>query len=271
MKSIKILVVTGIIGLATIITGSAQIIIQNQYPPMTVNISGVFAWNSNYGFDYGAYMEWDMDKVRFANKDLIKLLNSSATFTNVLGDVLGVTQIPAGSFLTIDISQPLMSRWWNEWAIIVTNRNGFSFQLNDVYDPVQISYYTFLNVYHDYAVGSSKFFYGSYAGHEIDMAAIHFTFNDGEGTLFELFGVGDFKWITAPRDYIFAGIYSQKVSIAGKVIGGGNATYNYKSAVIQATLTVKGKGTVENFQPFVDMWNTQNTWNSTLGFPPLVR
>ena len=114
MKPIKILFGAVLINLATMITGSAQIIIQNQYPPMTVNISGVFAWNSNYGFDYGAYSEWDMDKVRFASKDLIKLLNNSAVFTNVLEDVTGVAQIPDGSFLTIDISQPLMSRWWNE-------------------------------------------------------------------------------------------------------------------------------------------------------------
>jgi hypothetical protein len=268
IKSIKILVVAAIVSLTTIITGNAQIIIQNLYPPMTVNINGIFAWDGGGGY-YKNYVKWDMDKVRFANKDLIKLLNDSATFTNVLNDVTGVTQIPAGSLLGININQPVIFQWWNEWAIYVTNRNGFSFQLNDVYDPVQGSYYTFLDVYHDYAVGSSKFFYGSYAGHEIDMAAIHFTFNDGEGTLFELFGVGDFKWITAPGDYIFAGIYSQKVSIAGKVVVGGNAMYNYKPAVIRATLTVKGNATTD-FQPF-EMWDNRNTWDSTLGFPPLVR
>jgi len=270
MKHIKILFGAAIISLATMITGNAQIIIQNNYPPMTLNISGVFAWDSNFGFDHGAYFEWEMVKVRFTTKDLIKLLNNSATFTNVLNHVTGVTQIPAGSFLKIDINQPVIFQWWNEWAIFVTNRNGFSFQLNDVYDPVQGDYYTFLDVYHDYAVGSSKFLYGSYAGQETDMAAIHFTFDNGEETFFEFFGVGDFKWIAAPGDYIFAGTFSQKVSVAGKIVGGGNAMYNYKPAVMQATLTFEGLGMVESFQPF-EMWNNRNTWDSILGFPPLVR
>jgi len=268
MKPIKILFVAVIINLATIITENAQIIIQNQYPPMALNISGIFAWNGGGGY-YKTYVEWDMVKVRFTTKDLIELLNDSATFTNVLNDVTGVTQIPAGSFLKIDINQPVIFQCWNEWAIYVTNRDGFSFQLNDVYDPVQGGYYTFLDVYHDYAVTSDKFLYGSRAGHETDMAAIHFTFNNGEGTLFEFFGVGDFKWTMAPGDYVFAGTFSQKVSIAGKVFGGGNAMFNYKSAVMHATLTVEGKRTVD-FQPFV-MWRNRNTWYPTLDFPPLVR
>ena len=166
---------------------------------MTVNISGVLAHDSNIGGNYNGYMEWDMVKVRFATKDLFKMLNASATFTNVLGDVTGVTQIPDGSFLKIDINQPDLFLWWNEWAILVTNRDGFSFQLNDVYDPVQNTYYTFLDFYHDYAITSAKIITSNSVGHEIDMAAIHFTFNNGEGTLFEFFGVGDFKWTMDPR------------------------------------------------------------------------
>lgn len=266
MKHIKILFGAAVIGLATIITGDAQVIIHNWYPPMAVNISGVFAWSSSLGGDYGTYTKWDMVKVRFNSKDLIKLLNSSATFTNVLYNVAGVTQIPAGSYLKIDINQPVILMWWNEWAMFVTNRNGFSFQLNSVYDPVQSQYYNFVEVYHDYTVSSSKFVNATGAGQETDMAAVHFTFNNGEGTVFEFFGVGDFKWTTAPKE----SSVSQKVSVAGKVIGGGNAIYEGKSAVMQATLTVRGTGMVESFQPF-EMWYLRNTWYPGLGFPPLVR
>jgi len=246
------------------VNGNAQIITENWYPPMTVNISGVFTYDSDMGGNYGAYMEWDMVKVRFATKDLFKLLNSSATFTNVLGDVTGVTQIPAGSVLEININQPMLFEWWNEWAILVTNRDGFSFQLNDVYDPVQTNYYTFLDFYHDYAMTSAKIITSTYASHEADKAAVHFTFNNGEGTLFELSGVGDFNWTAAPRNNSTA----QQVSATGRVVGSGNAVYNDNPAVMQATLTVKGKGMAE-FQPF-EMWS-RNMWYSTLGFPPLQR
>ena len=75
----------------------------------------------------------------------------------------------------------------------------------------------------------------------------------------------------SPKDDIFAGIYSQKVSIAGKVVGGGNAIIDgYKPSVMQATLTLKGREKVESFQPF-QMWWNRNMWYPTLGIPPLVR
>jgi len=266
MKRIKILFGATAIGLATIITGDAQVIIQNLYPPMTLNIGGVFTWNNGIGGNHVGYEEWDTVKVRFGSKDLINLLNSSATFTNVLYNVKGVTQIPAGSYLKIDINQPVLAMWWNEWAMFVTNRNGFNCQLNSVYDPVQNQYYNFVEIYHDYSVGSGKFFNATSAGHEADMAAIHFTFNNGAGTYFEFFGVGDFNWTAAPMSRSF----SQEVKVAGKVTGGGNAVYIGMPAVMRATLTVKGAGVGERFPPF-QMWSLRNAWVPGLGFPPLVR
>jgi hypothetical protein len=271
MKPLRILFCAAVASLMAIVGGNAQIIPHNWYPPMILDIHGVFAWENNIGGDYGAYTEWDLDKVRFNSKDLIEMLNASATFTNVLNNVNGVTEIPAGSYLIIDIDRLVMLQWWNDWAIVVTNRNGFSFPLNSVYDPVQGQYYTFMDVYHETAVGSCKFINSTAAGHEIDMAALHFTFDDGDGTVFEFFGVGDFKWTMSPKDDIFAGIYSQKVSIAGKVVGGGNAIIDgYKPSVMQATLTLKGREKVESFQPF-QMWWNRNMWYPTLGIPPLVR
>jgi hypothetical protein len=270
MKLFRILFHVAVASLTVVAGGNAQIIPHNWYPSMTLNIDGVFAWENNIGGNHGTYTEWDLNKVRFNSKDLIEILNSSATFTNVLNNINGVTEIPAGSYLIIDIDRLVMLQWWNDWAIVVTNRNGFSFPLNSVYDPVQGQYYTFMDVYHETAVASCKFINSTGAGHEIDMAALHFTFDDGEGTLFEFFGVADFKWTMAPKDYIFAGSFSQNVYVAGKVVGGGNAMYNYKPAVIQATLNLNGKETVIDFQPF-QMWWNRNMWYPTLGIPPLVR
>jgi hypothetical protein len=256
MKSIKILFCVVVAGLAAISTGNAQVIIHNWYPPATLNISGVFVWNTDSGGDYGTYTKWENARARFASKDLIKVLNSSATFTNVLHDVNGVTQIPDGSSLMFDIN--------NDWSIFVTNRNGFNFLLTDVYDPVQNQYYTFLDVFHDNSTGSSKFNNASGAGHETDRVDFHLTFNDGEGTLFDFTGVGEFTWTTAPKESSI----SQKVSVSGKVTGGGNASYQGQYAVMQATVSAKGKGMVESFLPF-HMWYPLQGRNPFPDVPPL--
>ena len=265
MKTTKILLCAALSSLTGIVPANSQTIIHNWYPPMTVNISGVFYQNNQVGGVYGTYTKWDMLKFRFTSKDLIRLLNSSGTFTKVLYNVTGVTQIPDGSFLKIDIDQPVMLYWWNEWSIFVTNRNGFSFPLNSIYDPVQGHYYTFLEIYHESWVGSAKFVNATAAGHEIDKAVMHFTFNNGEGTDFELLGVGDFRWTTHPQ----VSWDSQKTKVAGKIIGGGNAAYNGRAAVIEAKLTAQGSGMVD-FQPF-QLWWFRNTWYPGLGFPPLER
>jgi hypothetical protein len=242
MKPTRILFCAVVAGLTAIATGNAQVIIQNRYPLATLNICGVFTWNGPGGYT-GTYTIWENARARFNSKDLIEVLNSSGTFTNVLYNVKGVTQIPEDSSLMLDINR--------SWSVFVTNRNGFSILLTEVYDPEQNEYFTFCEVDHDNWTGSSQFHNVTDAGRETDLVNFHLTFSDGEGVYFEFGGVGKFEWAADPRE---TSVLGQKVSVSGKIKGGGDAIYQGYHAVLQATVKAKGKGMVTSFSPFQMWW-----------------
>lgn len=223
------------------------------FPLVNLAISGTVSYNAASPADNGTTTKSALTKVSFTIKSLIGLLNASPAVTNTLFDVTGTNQIPAGSYFLFDLNSFSYNSDIGEnlIALIVTNKNGFSFTL-DGYDSVAAAnyYYGDLDIddVNNFYAGSTTYanIIGSYsqndttgAGSESDLASIEFYFNDNNGNSFDDFGNGSLKWSFGK---VSGGVQKTTLSINFPASDGFGDTVNYNSAIAQ-NVKASGKAT----------------------------
>jgi hypothetical protein len=156
-----------------------------QYLPLVkVNISASITYQGPTT-DNGTVTKVTVKKVSGNTKALIALLNASPTFqaalTNEFGSVSS-NQVPSGSYFVYD---PY------EEELIITNKNGFSFNLDSNNSGRDFGYLDFDD---DVLFGSYSINDTTGAGSENDTTGIYFYLYDYNGNYIESYGTGTFKW-----------------------------------------------------------------------------
>jgi len=154
------------------------------FPSVPLNISGVVTYSDFGTNDNGKVTtSTSLKKVRFTTKTLIGYLNASPVFVSALTNQFGASsnQIPSGSYLA----------WENIYDLVVTNANGFSFNLTDNGSGTNFGY---LAITGPFAAGTFKRSDKTGAGSESDEISVILSFEDGNGDQFDLNGLAKLKW-----------------------------------------------------------------------------
>jgi hypothetical protein len=250
MKLTKFAFMAVVVTVALAYNAKAQV----SFPLVNLTTSGTVSYNAASPVDNGTTTKLALTKVSITIKSLIGLLNASPTVTSTLMDVRGTNQIPAGSYFVYDLNTNNVSYdpdpYIGEYvaALIVTNKNGFSFTLVGT-DPVTKNGYDYgyLNIYEQNLIGSYSRNDTTGAGSESDLTGIEFYFNDSNGNQLWDFGNGSLTWsfgkvstnsvqkttlsvnFTAPNG--FSDTVNNNAAIAQNVKCSGKATGNVASGV----------------------------------------
>ena len=125
-------------------------------------------------------------------------------------------------------------------ALIVTNKNGFSFTLVGT-DPVTTNGYDYgyLNIYEQNLIGSYSRNDSTGAGSESDLTGIEFYFNDSNGNQLRDFGDGSLTWSFGK---VSGSVQKTTLSINFLAPDGDNDIVKYNAAVAQ-NVKCSGKAT----------------------------
>lgn len=200
------------------------------YPTIPLSISGTLKYTTNSGDT----MNVPIKTLSYNTQSLINLLNASPDATNVLHFVTGKTQIPAGSHFL-----------WNPdyEELIITNKNGFSFDLYGSYTNGGTTYYYdfgYLDIDDEGLIGTYDLAAKTLAGTEKDMTGIYFYFYDGSmnDNEIDIYGKATLTWT-----YGAAKGGSQKATLSVTMSGNGNDDcYVNDFEAIPGTFSASGSG-----------------------------
>ena len=226
MKLTQTLLCAGIAGAMAFAAGKAPA----QYlPSPKINISGTITYTTVITTN-GAVAKGTLKTVSFNTKSLIDLLNASPTFKSALTNQFGSVssnQVPAASYFIYDI--------YDE-ELIITNKNGFAFNL---YDNLSVVNFGFLDINNNVLIGSFSINTNTSAGSESDVTGVEFYFNDRNGNIVDNFGNGTLKWSFGKED----GSGNQKVSLSVKMVPtGSEAEVNGNSDAFSQKTSISGSG-----------------------------
>jgi hypothetical protein len=256
MKLTKLAPIAMVAAVALAYNAKAQV----SFPLVNLTISGTVSYNAASPADNGKTTKSALTKVSITTKSLIGLLNASPTVTSTLMDVTGTNQIPAGSYFVYDLNTNNVSYdpdpYIGEYvaALIVTNKNGFSFTLVG-YDSVAATNYDygFLDIYEQNLIGSYSQNDSTGAGSESDLTGIEFYFNDSNGNQLHDFGNGSLTWSFGK---VSGGVQKTTLSINFPAPNGCNDIVNYNAAIAQ-NVKCSGKATgnvASGIFPFFLWW-----------------
>jgi hypothetical protein len=235
------------------------------FPPVKLTVSGTVSYNAASPADNGKTTKSALTKVSITTKSLISLLTNSPTVISTLMDVTGTNQIPAGSYFVYDLNtnnvlyDPNFGTPGEEgeevMALIVTNKNGFSFTLAG-YDSVAAANYDygFLNIDQVNLIGSYSQNDTTGAGSESDLTGIEFYFNDGNGNQLDDYGNGVMTWSFGKVST--NSVQKTTLSVNFPAPNGCNDIVNYNAAIAQ-NVKCSGKATgnvVSVVFPFYLWW-----------------
>ena len=236
MKLTKLASIAVVVAVALAYNAKGQV----SFPLVNLTISGTVSYNASSPADNGK-----------TTKSLISLLTNSPTVTSTLMDVTGTNQIPAGSYFVYDLNTNNIfddPNFGEVMALIVTNKNGFSFTLVG-YDTIAATNYDygFLNIDQVNLIGSYSQNDSTGAGSESDLTSIEFYFNDGNGNQLDDFGNGSLTWsfgtvstnsvqkttlsVNFPAPNGYDDVVNYNAAIAQNVKCSGKATGNVVSVV----------------------------------------
>jgi hypothetical protein len=147
-------------------------------------ISGVVTYSDYQTNDNGKVTtSTPLKKERFTTKTLIGLLNASPAFVSALTNQYGArtNQIPPGSEIA----------WENIYDLVITNANGFSFNLTFNESGTNFGY---MAITGPFMAGTFKRNDATGAGSETDETSIILSFDDGNGNQFNLIGMAKLNW-----------------------------------------------------------------------------
>jgi hypothetical protein len=179
-KLIVVAIITGAMAFATT-KASASI---GAFPQVPLHISGVITYSDYQTNDNGKVTtSTPLKKERFTTKTLIGWLNASPAFVSALTNQYGAStnQIPPGSYFA----------WENIYDLVITNANGFSFNLTDNESGTNFGY---IAITGPFMAGTFKRNDATGAGSETDEISIYFSFDDGNGNQFDLIGLAKLNW-----------------------------------------------------------------------------
>jgi hypothetical protein len=237
MKPTKILFCAAMAGVIVLAASKASAVAAS-FPLVKLGISGTFIyspqdtntseWVTN---DTGTVTKGvPIKKVSFNTQKLIDLLNASPEFKRALTNEfssVSSNQVPAGSYFAWD--------FWNE-ELIITNKNGFSFNLdNNVVDDD----FGYLDFWDDYLFGNFTRNDTTGAGTESDLTGIYLYFYDYNGNEIETYGSAKLNWSYGA---LSGGLQKTtlKASIKGSAASYGEVNFSYYAA---PTFSASGSGT----------------------------
>jgi hypothetical protein len=162
MKLTKILLCAAIAGAMAFAAGKASSAPAQYLPSPKVNISGTITYTTVITTN-GAVAKGTLKTVSFNTKSLIDLLNASPTFRSALTNEFGSVssnQVPAASYFIFDIY---------DQELIITNKNGFAFNL---YDNISVVNFGFLDIDNNVLIGSFSINTNTSAGSESDVTGV---------------------------------------------------------------------------------------------------
>ena len=223
MKKIFYSVTTGLL------LSLAGSVMAGSTPYSTLSLSGLFIYNTNSVVNTNAATMNSL-QATFTSKNLIELLNASPTVSNIVAHSTGSNSIPAGSFL-------LFRPDFASDDVVVTNKSGFSFVL-DGRDPITNFRYHIARITASSAIVSSfSRNTNSLSGKETDNMGAHISFNDYNGTDFNVSSLAIVKWNVSS---VFAG--SLPVTVTMSFTDWGDATFHGYDAYAKVTANANGKG-----------------------------
>jgi hypothetical protein len=239
MKLIKIHLCAAVLGAVALLSANSAAGVPVAYfPRPTLNLSGtVMVPGPAFGFG-------SLQKLSFNNKTLIRLLNASPSvqryITNNVTHSTVSNTIPAGSYFVWDMDQE---------EVWVTNKNGFSF---DVDDPVDF----YIDYDEDVLIGSFSLNKSTWAGTEKDVTGVELYFYDGNYNELEgYYGLGTFNW---KYGAIASGTQTnQTKSVSVSMSPGSYYAEVSDVSGITTAFTVSGSGSAAGLTPFYEpfyMW-----------------
>ena len=245
MKLTQTLLCAAIAGAMAFAAGKASSAPAQYLPLPKVSISGTITYTTAITTN-GAVVKGTLKTVSFTTKSLIDLLNASPTFKSALTNEfssISSNQVPAASYFIYDI--------YNE-DLIITNKNGFAFNLYDNLSAVDFGY---LNIDNNVLIGSFSLNTNTSAGSESDVTGVEFIFDDHNGNLVDNYGNGTLKWSFGKED----GSSNQKVSLSVNMVPAGyEAEVNGNSDAFSQKTSISGSGSATvpalNY-PFYVWWS----------------
>jgi hypothetical protein len=207
MKLTKILFSATVAGVIAFAASKASAL-PAAFPWVKLNISGTVTASAETSTTNGTTIKSSpLKKVSFNTQKLIDLLNASPTFVAALTNQFHSTSsnsVPSGSYFV-----------WNpdDYNLIITNKNGFSFTLDSNLSGKDFGY---MEIDEDFLTGTYTENVTTDAGSEDNLTGIYFEFYDYNGDEIEVYGEGKLSW---HYDAMSAG--SQKTSLSVSMSGSG--------------------------------------------------
>ena len=176
-------------------------------PLVKLNLSGVITGSAGTTNDNGTVTKGSpFQKYSFNNQKLIDLLNASPTFQKALTNQFGSTssnQVPEKSYIV-----------WNIYtdSLIITNKNGFSFDLDNNNSEDSFGY---IEIYYDYLIGTFTRNDKTGSGNEQDLTGVYIYIYDYNGNEIESYGAATFNW-----SYAAMSVGYQKSTLSATITGG---------------------------------------------------
>ena len=231
MKLIKIHLCAAAAAIALFPVSTAKAVPVAYMPRPVLNISGTVVVPRPALGGFGA-----MQKLSFNNKTLIALLNASPSVqryitNNVTHSVTNMT-IPAGSYFVWDM---------DEEDVWVTNKNGFSFNVDD---PVDF----YIDYDYDELLGSFSLNKSTGAGSEMDQTGVRLYFYDGNyNELQPEYGLGIFNWTYGA---VSGGVQTKTISV--NLSPGAYYAEVSDQDGITTSFTISGSGSATGLTPFYE-------------------
>jgi hypothetical protein len=228
MKLTKILFSATVAGVLAFAASKASAV-TTVFPLVKLNISGSVTASAETATTNGtAIKSSSLKTVSFNTQKLIDLLNASPTFVAALTNQFHSTSsnsVPKGSYFVWD--------FYNE-ELIITNKNGFSFNLDNNLSGDDFGY---LDWFDDYLTGSWSMNATTDAGSEKDLIGVYLYIYDYNGNEIESYGEAKLDW-----NYAAMSAGSQKTTLSASISGGGYyAEVNGNEAA--STFSASGSGT----------------------------
>ena len=240
MKLIRILLCGAVVGTVALFTANSAVGAPTAYYPRpTLNLSGTVAVPGPALGSYGS-----VQKFSFNNKTLIALLNASSSvqryITNNVTHSVTNMSIPAGSYFVWDM---------NSEDVWVTNKNGFSFNVDD---PVDF----YIDYDEDVLTGSFSLNNSTGAGTEKDVTGVELYFDDyNNNELDPYYGSGTFNWTYGA---VSGGVQTKTISV--NLSPGSYYAEVSDVSGITTSFTVSGSGSATGLTPFGSLGEPFYMW-----------
>ena len=236
MKFTKVLLYGAVAGVVALFSASNASAF-NVYPhAVNLNISAKIVVPDTITTN-GAVVTGKLKTVSVNNKTLIALLNASPTvqsyITNNITHSAISNSIPAGSYFIWNMDDII------DEGILVTNKNGFSFNVNNA-----VPFYIYFDEHT--TVGSAKLADVTGAGSEMDVTGVKFYFNDNNGNILDPeYGQGVFNWTYGA---VSGGVQQKAISI--KLSPAAYSAEVSGVSGITTSFNVSGSGSSAGLAPF---------------------